>query len=189
PFPAAFDDSYAALQWTTENSSRFQGDTSRIFVAGDSAGGSLAAAVSLASRDQNGPAIKGQILIYPATDLSSFETDSHIQFGKGYHLTRRYMEKFRGFYLPNPEDWKHVHASPALAGDFSNLPAAFILTSQFDVLRDEGEIYAKLLQDAGVPVKTVRVEGMLHGFFTMGRIFSQLDQSILDIASFIETQD
>jgi acetyl esterase len=164
------------------------GESSLIFVAGDSAGGNLAAAVSLASRNRNGPTIRGQILIYPATDLSRFETDSHNYFQKGYYLTRRYMERFRALYLPDPREWANVYASPALAKDVSNLPAAFVLTAQFDVLRDEGEMYAKRLREAGVPVKSVRVEGVLHGFFSMGRVFGQFDESIVDIAEFVQSK-
>ncbi len=185
-FPAAFDDAYATLVWVSQNAATFNGDKSRIFVAGDSAGGNLAAAVSLMSSEKNGPGITAQILIYPATNLSEFSTDSHRNFGRGYYLTGRYMEIFRSMYLPRSQDWQNVHASPLLADSLENLPPALVLTAEFDVLRDEGEAYARRLDSEGVPVKQIRYKGMIHGFLSMDRLFSQSDKAIDDISAFIK---
>ncbi|MBU2513573.1 alpha/beta hydrolase [bacterium] len=187
-FPAAANDAYAALEWVSQNAATFNGDTSRIFVAGDSAGGNLAAVVSLMSRDKGGPGITAQILIYPATNLADLTTESHQHFGNGYYLTRRYIEIFRSMYLPRMEDWQNVYASPLLAENLENLPPAMVLTAEFDVLRDEGEAYARKLESAGVPAKHNRYQGMIHGFLSMDRLFSQSKVAIDDIVAFIKSK-
>lgn len=188
PFPAAFDDAYAALLWTAQNAASIGGDPAKIFVAGDSAGGNLAAVVSLATKERGGPPVKGQVLIYPATNLAELNTPSHAHFGKGYYLTRDYILKFREFYLPNRADWRNPYVSPLLADDLSGLPPAFVITAQFDVLRDEGEAYAERLRQAGVPVKVKRYEGMIHGFVNMERLLGQAEQATDDIADFLKAQ-
>jgi acetyl esterase/lipase len=182
PFPAAMDDAYAALLWVSQNAASFNGDPNRIIVAGDSAGGNLAAAVSLMARDQNGPRISAQVLIYPATNLSDMSTESYKQFTDGFFLTKRYMEKFRSMYLPRFEDWQNVHVSPLLAENLENLPPALILTAEFDPLRDEGEAYGTRLKDSGVPTKHIRYQGMIHGFVGMDRLFDESELAIRDIA-------
>ncbi len=183
PFPAAVEDAYAALQWVSTNAETIGADPLRIAVAGDSAGGNLAAVVSLLSRDRKGPPICCQALIYPATDLSSLNSSSYRQFGEGFLLTKEGMEWFRSHYLPNSEDWIGPYASPLLAPDHRNLPPAIVITAQFDPLRDEGEAYAEKLRQAGVPVKLFRYDGMIHGFVSFPDVFRQARDALDRIAS------
>ena len=185
-FPAAFDDAYAALLWVKENINNLGGNPSKIFVAGDSAGGNLSAAVSIAARDRNGPKLRGQILIYPATNLSKFDTDSHNNFGKGFYLTERYMKKFREYYMPDQDLWTNIYASPYLAKSLKNLPPAFILTAQFDVLRDEGEAYARRLKSEGVLTIQTQYVGRTRGFLSMDGLFNQANHAFDEIAEFIK---
>ena len=183
PFPAAVDDAYAALQWVSENAESLGGDPSRITVAGDSAGGNLSAAVSLRSRDRNGPKISCQVLIYPVTNLSALDTGSYNNFGTGFFLTKEGMEWFRSQYLPKPEDRADPYASPLLAPDHSNLPPAVVITAQFDPLRDEGEAYAEKLRQAGVPVEVARYDGIIHGFVSFVGIVDQAAEALDLIAA------
>lgn len=183
PFPAAVDDAYAALQWVSGNAESLGGDPSRITVAGDSAGGNLSAAVSLRSRDRNGPKIQCQALIYPVTDISSLDTESYNDFATGFFLTKEGMEWFRSHYLPKTEDRVDPYASPLLARDHSNLPPAVVITAEFDPLRDEGEAYAEKLREAGVPVKVVRYDGVIHGFVSFLGIVDQAAEALDLIAA------
>lgn len=185
PFPAAIDDAYAAFIWVSKNISTFNGNPDKIAVAGDSAGGNLAAAVSLMNRDRAGPGLSAQILIYPSTNLSSLATESHRQFEDGYFLTKNYIENFRSMYLPNPNDWKKELASPLLASNLSNLPPALVLTAEFDPLRDEGEAFAEKLKDSGTSAKLLQYKGMIHGFVGMDRLFDKSEQAIEDITDFL----
>ncbi len=172
-FPAALDDCYAATQWLAANaSSELGADASRLAVAGDSAGGNLAAAVALRARDDSaGPAIAFQLLVYPVVDLSAGRSQHESQRtnGEGYFLTRSSVEWYRSQYLADEADGENPLASPFVAADLSGLPPAYVVTAEFDPLRDEGEAYARRLQDAGVPTTLVRVDGMFHGFFSMPR--------------------
>lgn len=177
-FPAAVDDAYAAVAWIGREAAGFGGDSSRIAVAGDSAGGNLAAVVAHLARDRGGPAIACQVLFYAATDMSRFETRSHRDFADGYFLTRKYLEIFRSLYAPDPADWPDPLISPLLAPNLANLPPAVVVTAGFDPLRDEGEAYAAKLAAAGVPVVAKRYEGIIHGFLTLDRIFPEADAAI-----------
>jgi len=172
-FPAAVEDAYAATRWVANNAHRINGDPARIAVGGDSAGGNLAAVVAIMARDQDGPGLTYQLLIYPATDVSSANTDSHRNYADGYFLTRGDGEWFCGHYLNCEEDRLHHRVSPLLAPDLSGLPPALVITAEFDVLRDEGESYAKRLKKAGVSVKCTRYKGMIHGFMSMDGLLSQ----------------
>ncbi|HYL77817.1 MAG TPA: alpha/beta hydrolase [Bryobacteraceae bacterium] len=179
-FPAAVADCYAATKWTAANAERLGIHPKRISVGGDSAGGNLAAVVSLKSKNENGPSIARQIMVYPVTDLSSFATASYREFAEGYQLTKSEMEWFRELYLRSPEDASNPYASPLLAHDLQGLPPALILTAECDPLRDEGEAYAKRLTDAGVAVTCTRYAGMIHPFFSLSgaipQAFDALDQ-------------
>ena len=177
-FPAAVEDAYAATRWVANNAHRINGDPARIAVGGDSAGGNLAAVVAIMARDQDGPALTYQLLIYPATDVSSANTDSHRNYADGYFLTRGDGEWFCGHYLNCEEDRLHHRASPLLAPDLSGLPPALVITAEFDVLRDEGESYAKRLKKAGVSVKCTRYKGMIHGFMSMDGLLNQAGTGI-----------
>jgi acetyl esterase len=180
-FPAAVDDGYAATRWAADHAATFNGDPMRIAVGGDSAGGNIAAVVSLLARDQGGPALVCQILIYPVTDYLS-DTRSYHDYAEGYFLTQEGMSHFWKHYLNNEEEGKHPHAAPLLAENLRGLPPAFVITAEYDPLRDEGELYAARLQEAGVPVVLKRYEGMIHGFFTMSAVIDQGKQAIEDVA-------
>jgi acetyl esterase/lipase len=166
-FPAALDDCQAATLWVCANARRLGVDARRIAVGGDSAGGNMAAVVAIQCRDAGGPALASQVLVYPVTNLSSFDTPSHREFAEDHYLTRAAMEYFTSHYFAKPEDAARPNASPALAKDLRNLPPALILTAECDPLRDEGEAYAKRLEEAGVPVTCTRYAGMFHPFFSM----------------------
>jgi acetyl esterase len=174
-FPAAVDDCYAAACWVADNAERLGIDPKRISVGGDSAGGTLSTVVCLKARDEGGPRIALQALVYPVADLSSFETPSHRSFSEGA-LRRSEMEWFRDNYLARPEDARNAHASPLLAADLRGLPPALIITAECDPLRDEGAAYARRLQSAGVPVTHQCYSGMIHLFFSLpGAIPQGLD--------------
>lgn len=167
PYPAALDDAYAAAQWVSQHAAKFGGDPRRIAVGGDSAGGNLAAAVSLKARDVGEPTISLQVLIYPALSMLDEESESR-QRHEGYVLSRQDMEQFRIWYLPDENQWRHPYASPLKAEELTGLPAACVLTAAFDPLRDDGEAYARRLREAGVPTVYRDYAGMLHGFLSFG---------------------
>jgi acetyl esterase len=181
-FPAAADDSYAATVWAAANAERLGIDPGRIVVAGDSAGGNLATVVAMRCRDAGGPALALQILLYPVTDVSSFETASHREFGEGYFLTSSAMEWFYGHYADSTDLRRHPEVSPLLAPDLSGLPPALVITAEFDPLRDEGEAYAQRLEQAGVPVTVTRYPGMIHGFVSMRGVLAGGRQAMQQVA-------
>ena len=185
-FPAAVVDCYAATLWTAANADRLGIDKTRIAVGGDSAGGNLGAVVSLKARDESGPAIALQAMVYPVTDLSSFATPSYQEFATGYQLTKSEMEWFRGHYLRSMEDARHPHASPLLAQDFRGLPPALIITAECDPLRDEGEAYAERLKAAGVPVQCTRYAGMIHPFFSLSGAIPQALDALQEVADAVQ---
>ncbi|MGG1678092.1 alpha/beta hydrolase [Neobacillus sp. NRS-1170] len=172
-FPAAVEDSYAAVQYVFENAEAFQVDRSRIAVGGDSAGGNLAAVVANLAKDNNQPAICFQLLIYPSTNVGGEPTVSMRENAEGYFLTKGTMEWFRACYLNSEEDKHNPLLSPILYEDFKDLPPALVITAEFDPLRDEGEEYAKKLGEAGVEVECVRYDGTIHGFVSMAAVIEQ----------------
>jgi acetyl esterase len=182
-FPAAVLDSYAATTWVSANAKQLGIHPKRISVGGDSAGGNLAAVVSLKSRDEDGPAIALQAMVYPVTDLSSFATPSYQEFGENHYLTKKQMEWFRGHYLRSMEDARDPHASPLLALDLSELPPALIITAECDPLRDEGAAYAKRLADDGVSVTYTCYSGMIHPFFSLSGVIPQAFDAIQQVAN------
>ncbi len=186
-FPAAVVDCYAATAWVTSNAERLGVDPRRISVGGDSAGGNLATVVSLKSRDEHGPAIASQAMVYPVTDLSSFGTPSYQEFAEGYQLTKTEMEWFRHHYLSSMEEAANPHVSPLLAMNLSGLPPALIITAECDPLRDEGEAYAKRLTEAGVPVTCTRYPGMIHPFFSLSGAIPQAFDAIEQVAAAVRT--
>ncbi len=184
-FPAAVVDCYAATRWVASNAQQLGIDPKRIAVGGDSAGGNLAAVVSLKSRDENGPAIASQVMVYPVTDLSSFDTPSYQEFAEGYELTKPEMVWFRDHYLQKMEDALDPHASPLLAKDLRGLPPALIITAECDPLRDEGEAYAKRLKEAGVQVTYTCYDGMIHPFFSLSGVITQAFDAFDQVAAAI----
>lgn len=165
-FPAAFEDSYAALKFVSQNAARFNAQPEKLIVMGDSAGATLAAAVSIKSKEDAGPRIALQILAYPATDISRTDSGSYRLFGRGYDLDKEGIEKYRAYYMPDKKDWTDPHASPMLARDLHGLPRALIITAEFDPLRDDGKEFAEKLKSAGVPVKYSMYKGVIHGFLS-----------------------
>ena len=168
-FPAAADDCYAATLWAARHAQDHGGDASRLALAGDSAGGNLAAVVAQMIRDKGGPAVAFQLLVYPVTDGVNFNTDSYHENGQDYMLTADSMHWFWNHYAPNVEDRRNPYASPLLAESLADLPPALVMTAEYDPLRDEGEAYAKKLVEAGVPAELVRYDGLIHGFFGQAR--------------------
>ena len=169
PFPAAADDCYAATRWAAQHAHRYHGDSARIALAGDSAGGNLAAVVAQMIRDKGGPAVAFQLLVYPVTDGVNFNTPSYHENGQDYMLTADSMHWFWNHYAPNAGDRHNPYASPLLAENLAGLPAALVMTAEYDPLRDEGEAYADKLAKAGVDVELVRCDGLIHGFFGQTR--------------------
>ena len=162
-FPAAVDDALAAFHWAATEARALGFDPARVAVAGDSAGGNLAAVVSLVATREGGRRPAAQMLIYPVTDLANRHA-SYRLFAEGFFLTAAEMEWYIGHYLPNRSAARDPRASPLLAPDLSGLPSALVLTAGFDPLRDEGEAYAARLEAAGVRVWCRRFPGLVHGF-------------------------
>ncbi len=179
PWPAAVDDCYAALLWLYDHPKAQGLDANYIAVGGSSAGGNLAAAITLRAREENGPAIVAQLLTVPATDASDTVYESDQLFAEGYVLTSQNIEAMIGAYLPNAADRLEPTASPLLASSHKDLPPALIITAQYDPLRDEGEAYGKKLQAAGVPVEMIRYDGAVHGL--MGSFESMRDAHLAHV--------
>lgn len=172
-FPGPLDDCYAATKWLAEHAGDFGADPARVGVAGDSAGGNLAAAVTLVAKEKSEPRLDYQLLMYPVTaPEKSSPHASYEENADGYLLTRKSMEWFWNMYVPSETQQTNPHASPLHAPDLSGLPQALVVTCEFDPLRDEGAAYASALEEAGVPVKSLRYEGQIHGIFWMGGAIS-----------------
>lgn len=181
-FPAAAEDCYAASRWVAENAAAIGASHARLAVSGDSAGGNLSAAVSLMARDRKDLQIGYQLLMYPALD-AALQTKSMAECAEGYLLTREDMVWFWGHYLSGVDDRSNPYACPSGATDLSGLPPAMIITAEFDPLRDEGEAYAKRLEEANVPVFFKRYGGITHGFMSMATIVEKGRKAIEDAAS------
>jgi acetyl esterase len=171
-FPAAPEDCYAATRWAVENAEALGADARRVAVAGDSAGGNLAAVVALLAKERGGPSLSHQLLIYPVTS-SELTTPSYEENAEGYFLTGDMMRWFWHHYLEREEDGASPLASPLRAEDLSALPAATVITAEFDPLRDEGEAYARRLEKAGVPTHLARYDGVIHGFVSMYEVIDK----------------
>lgn len=163
PYPAAFDDTYAVLSHVAENPVEFGIDPGRIALAGDSAGGNLAAAACLAARDRGGPAIAAQALIYPATGLDQSHP-SYVEHADSPGLTAEGTKKYRDLYLPDDRDTNDPYARPVMAADHSGLPPAWVHSAEIDPIRDDGRVYAAKLAMAGNWVTYREARGMIHGF-------------------------
>jgi acetyl esterase len=177
----AAEDSYAAFAWVLANAGKLGIDARRVAVGGDSAGGNLAAAVSLMARDRGTPAPVQQTLIYPVTN-HGFDTPSYRENATGFLLTRDAMRWYWNHYLAREGQGKEPYASPLLAQSLTGLPPALVITAGCDPLRDEGEAYAARLRDAGVPVTLTRYEGMFHGFIRMTRMLDKAKAALDEIA-------
>ncbi|MGH7814691.1 MAG: alpha/beta hydrolase [Candidatus Binataceae bacterium] len=172
-FPAAAEDALAALRWAAENAAALGAEPGRIAAGGDSAGGNLAAAAAIMARDRGGPAIRFQLLIYPALD-AALDTHSQREFAAdGFVLSRADMEWFWRHYLASPADRMNPYACPIRAASLAGLPPALVITASHDPLRDEGEAYAKRLIEAGVKASCTRYDGVTHGFLSFAEVLDQ----------------
>jgi len=171
-FPIPLDDCFAATAWVAEHAAELGIDPARLGVGGDSAGGNLAAAVCLRARDEGGPPLAYQLLVYPATDYG-WDKPSCVENAEGYLLQRGSMRWFWSHYVNDESDGDNPLVSPLRAPDLSGLPPAFIVTAEYDPLRDDGELYGERLREAGVPVKVSRYDGMIHGFYFMEGVLGQ----------------
>ncbi len=169
PYPAAVVDAYEATQWAADNMANLNGN-GKLAVTGESAGGNLSAVVALKARDENGPKINFQCLLYPVTDCD-MSRQSYADNGVGYLLELESMRWFWDTYCPDLDQRKEPYASPLLADDLSNLPPALIVTAEFDPLRDEGEAYADALNAAGTEATAVRYDGLIHDFMATANMF------------------
>ncbi len=185
-FPAAVDDAIAATKWIADNARQLGVDASRLSVGGDSAGGNLAAVVAISARDGNGPAIAGQVLIYPGIDFAMTHP-SHSEPDTSILLTHSVIRWFRDNYLNGAADVDDWRASPARIKSLTGLPPAYVLTAGADPLRDEGDEYAKRLKEAGVPVTYRSFPGQFHGFFTIGRLLQQANVAVREIGDWLKT--
>ncbi|MFL1512936.1 alpha/beta hydrolase [Pseudomonas prosekii] len=164
-YPTAINQAYAATRWVAEHGKEIGVDGQRLAVAGNSVGGNMAAVVALMAKEQKTPALRFQLLMWPVTN-AQFDSASYQQFAEGHFLTKGMMNWFWDSYTKDPAQRAQIHASPlqASAEQLKGLPAALVQTAEFDVLRDEGEAYARHLDAAGVPVTAVRYNGMIHDF-------------------------
>jgi acetyl esterase len=170
-YPVALEESYAVLEWIAEHGAEKALDPSRIAVAGDSVGGNMTAALTLMAKQRSGPKLTTQVLFYPVTD-ASFDTPSYHQFAEGYFLRRDGMQWFWDQYTTDEAQRNEITASPLRASteQLADLPKALVITGEADVLRDEGEAYARKLRQAGVDVTATRYEGIIHDFVMLNAL-------------------
>ncbi len=181
PFPVPLDDCFTATQWVVDNAARLDIDAEKVAVGGDSAGGNLAACVCIKAREQNGPSIVHQVLVYPVTD-AAMDTESYVENADGYMLTRDSMVWFWDNYIGTHNKDNYL-ISPLKAEDLSDLPSATVLTAEFDPLRDEGESYGARLLAAGVATQVKRYDGLVHGFISTVDILDPAKEAVELIAS------
>jgi acetyl esterase len=186
-FPAAALDCIAATQWIVDNAAKFGIDTNRIFAGGDSAGGNLTAVVTIYARDNGGPKIAGQVLVYPSTDMgmgfpSATNPDMDVL------LSSTLMRWFIEHYLTSQADVDDWRASPLRIKDMKGLPPAFVITAGADPLHDEGLAYRDRLTDAGIDVAYVNYPGQFHGFWTMGKLVPEAHKLSAEIAAWLKAR-
>ncbi|MGI5290234.1 alpha/beta hydrolase [Nonomuraea polychroma] len=181
-FPAAVEDCYAALEWVAAHAGEIGADAGRIAVGGDSAGGNLSASISILARDRNGPQIALQLLVYPATEYA-VERASWREHATASLLTAEDVLWFWGHYLRDEADRSDPRATPSNAPSLAGLPPAFVLTAEYDPIRDDGEQYAQRLREAGVPVIAKRYPRVFHGFFTMVGLLGKTKEALEDAAA------
>lgn len=178
PFPAGPDDSFAATQWVAANAASFGGNPARLAVAGDSAGATMAIVTALRARDAGGPTIAAQFLIYPVTDYPDTLPASYIERGEDCGLTAKAMRWGWDLYITNPADRAHPHASPLRVPDLTGLPPAYVITAEYDLLRDEGKAFADRLVAARVDTTLVHYDDMNHGFMGIAGSLDRADEAM-----------
>ncbi len=185
-FPCALDDAFASLQWLTSHAERVGGDSERVAIAGDSAGGNLAAVCALLARDDGIDGLKHQLLVYPAL-AGDCASASHAEFAEGHLLTRADIEWFQAQYLSSDEqraDWRYA---PLQAPDHSRLASATVIVASHDPLRDDGIAYARVLERAGTPANLIVAEGMVHAFWSLGGAVRAAPRSIDEAAGLLRS--
>ncbi|WP_413378076.1 alpha/beta hydrolase [Alkalihalobacillus sp. 1P02AB] len=184
-FPIPLQDSYEALKWVDKNANSINGDAFKIIVGGDSAGGNLANAVSMLSKERKGPKILSQILLYPVTNMT-FDSTSYLKYQYGFGLDREKMIWYSEHYIKNESDKTNRFVSPLLADALSNLPPTLIILVENDVLRDDGFMYAERLNKAGVKVRVISERGLIHAYFTNMVIFQErIKNTVTHIKQFL----
>ncbi len=185
PFPVPVNDAYAAFEWVANHNEIVKGNMQRIFVGGDSAGGTLAAVVAQRTLAEQGPVLSGQVLFYPGADLSDQNNwPSASLFNNGFGLDQGAMDAFRSAYLPADIDRTNSYVSPIFAENFDGLAPAILLTAGFDPLRDSGIGYAKKMTDNGVDVDAVHFPETIHGFMSVA-IFDEFNEALDRVAKFV----
>lgn len=185
-YPAALEDAYAAIRWVHESGKRVGADPGRIAVAGDSAGGNLAAAVSLMARDRGGPPLLCQVLMYPVLNVSRLDTGTYQTYADRFILTASAMDYYRKHYARDEQDFLDPYVSPLLARDLRGLPPAFLAAAEHDVLTDEIAAYHERLLEAGVPSAYRCYEGMIHPFFSFLTVFDTARHALSDVAAHLK---
>ena len=188
PFPAAPDDCLAATRWVAAHAPALGGDGKRIAVAGDSAGGCLAAVTALRIRDEGGPPLRAQLLWYPVTDYPDPLTSTHVQFADGYGLTLNVLRWYWRNYLADASSASDTRASPLRAGSFARLPPAFVQTAEYDVLRDEGERYVDKLKEARIEARLTRCMSLNHGFLKYLDVLPEADAAMAEANAWLRTR-
>ena len=179
-FPKGPDDCLLATRWAAAHAHELAADPRRLMVAGDSAGGNMAAVTALRVRDEGGPALCGQMLLYPVTDYHTPGTPSYRENANGYGLTRDTMAWFWDHYLNHAKEAESAYASPLRATSVAGLPPAYVLSAEYDPLRDEAELYADRLEAAGISVRKTRRPGMNHGFMFWCGLVGGADEAMND---------
>jgi acetyl esterase len=184
-YPCALEDASSSLLWVEKEIAQYKGDPDRIGVAGESAGANIATVACQLLRDR--PKICFQLLICPVTDLMHLDTESYRLFGDGPWLSKANIEYYYDQYLQNREQAREHLVSPLLSDDLSGLPPAHIITAEFDVLRDEGEAYAKRLLEAGNAVTHKMYKGMIHSFIVLNSMLDKADEALDDCVSLLRS--
>ena len=187
PFPAAVADSWIALQWVAERGSEIGVDPSRLAVGGDSAGGNLAAVMTLRAAERGHPKLSAQVLVYPVTD-TDLQSPSYESNGSGYGLTRETMRWFFEQYAPDARTHLDPDLAPLRALTLQGLPPALVVTCEFDPLLSEGEAYARRLQEAGVSTTYIEEPGMIHGYFRWAAVTERAEKTYQDVAEHLRRQ-
>ena len=183
PFPAAVHDGFDVLAWCQQNAQQIGVDPNKIAVIGDSAGGNLAAVMALKARDETGPSLCAQVLIYPVTD-TDFTRPSYVDNAEGYFLTTAAMQWFWDKYTGDGSDRNHPYAAPIKAS-LDNLPPAMVITAGYDPLRDEGIAYAEKLKAAGVEVSERAVDDAIHGFIGFSDFYPAAREVLAEISNWL----
>ncbi len=184
-YPVAVNDGYAAIKWAYNNATSFNGDPARMAVGGDSAGGSLAAILSLKAKNDNGPKLTAQVLIYPMTDFAC-ESQSFDENGTDYNITTSDIRWFNSHYLSSDADIEDEYLSPLRSNNLADLPPALIITAQYDPLRDDGARYAEKLKENGNVVEYKCYEGMIHGFAWFAGVLDQGKSLISQVSQYLK---